>query len=325
MSLRRVAIPPPKHNKTLSEAVEEFTAKLTTMGLSEKTVRAYFAALKNFINYVGRDKPISAVSSSDYYAWLSYLRVKSVGTRGNRLKDSTLHYYSVFVRRFLRWIGVKEDLQAIPGGTRGFSGVLSWGDVEKLLSASRDLVDLVIISLLAETGLRASELLSLRASDVNLAENTIRVTGKYGKQRVVVLGPYSRHILSEYMAYAVRNPSDKLFNMSYPALYKRLKRLAARAGLPLEKVRPHVLRHTFATEALRRGMSLPSLQRLLGHSDLKVTQLYLHLTAEDVRAEYERAFMGAIVPPAPNPWPPYGHTIYPGAYYLHYQPGYSPP
>lgn len=69
-------------------------------------------------------------------------------------------------------------------------------------------------------------------------------------------------------------------------MYKKLKRLALRAGIPPGKVRPHVLRHTFATRALRSGISLPSLQRLLGHTDIRTTQVYLHLTIDDIKREY---------------------------------------
>jgi len=69
----------------------------------------------------------------------------------------------------------------------------------------------------------------------------------------------------------------------------------------VERVRPHVLRHTFATEAIRRGMSLPALQKLLGHSDLKITQLYLHLTNDDVRREYEKVFLQQSMWPHQGP------------------------
>ncbi|MEB3759152.1 MAG: tyrosine-type recombinase/integrase, partial [Desulfurococcales archaeon] len=114
----------------------------------------------------------------------------------------------------------------------------------------------------------------------------------YGKERVVFLGDDALRVLKEYVELKRLGPEDRVVNISYQALYKRLKRLARDAGLPVEKVRPHILRHTFATEALRRGMSLPALQRILGHSDIKITQVYLHLVKEDVKKEYLNVFGG---------------------------------
>ena len=287
----------------LSEAVEAFLRALEAAGASRSTVRAYRAALRDFAGYAGWELRVSEVTVDLLNSWVAE------GLRSGRSR-ATMHYYSVFVRRFLRWAGVEVGFAAVPRGRRGFSGALTWREVEALLSAARDLLDALSVALMAESGLRAGELLSLTAGDVDLASGTVRVRGKYGKERVVVLGPVSRLLLQARLA-GVGRPGERLVPLSYQALYKRLKSLARRAGVDPSRVRPHVLRHTFATEALRRGVSLAALQRLLGHSDLKVTQLYLHLTAEDVRAEYERAFLAwqpqpqlqAWQAPQPQPWP----------------------
>ncbi len=272
------------------EAANSFISLLSALGLSFKTLKVYSAALKSFIEFVGDDKLASEITVEDYLRWLSSLRNGSrSGSR--RVSDSTIHYYSIFVRRFLRWIGLREEIPAVPRTRSGFSDTLEWSDVERLIEASRDYVDLIAVALMAESGLRASELLSLRVVDIDFNSGIARVTGKYGKQRIVVLGPLSRAILAGYIVGSRLNPNDRLINMSYQALYKRLKKLAIIAGIDPNKVRPHVLRHTFATEAIKRGMSLPALQKLLGHSDLKITQVYLHLTNEDVKREYERVFL----------------------------------
>jgi integrase/recombinase XerD len=285
-SLRYLPQPRNIARMSVGDAVNTFISVISALGLSARTLKVYSVALRSFADFVGRDRLVSEVTVDDYIRWLSSLRSGS-----RRVSDTTIHYYSVFVRRFLRWAGLREELPIVPKARGGFSEALEWSDVEMLVRASRDYLDLVAVTLMAESGLRASELLSLRVADVDVHSGVARVTGKYGKQRLVMLGPLSRAVIAEYIARARLNPGDKLINISYQALYKRLKKLASIAGIDPSRVRPHVLRHTFATEAIRRGMSLPALQKLLGHSDLKITQLYLHLTSEDVRREYERTFI----------------------------------
>lgn len=309
-ALRLGSAPGWVRSSPLSRAVEAFLEALVAAGASRSTVRAYRAALRDFAEYAGWDRRVSEVDVGLVNGWIAD-RARRGFPRERGGRRSTLHYYTVFVRRFLRWAGAPVDPPAMPRGRRGFSHALSWREVEALLNASRDLVDALAVALMAESGLRAGELLSLRVGDVDLESGTARVRGKYGKERIVFLGPVSRLLLQARLASA-RDPGERVVPISYQALYKRLKSLARRAGVDPARVRPHVLRHTFATEALRRGLSLAALQRILGHSDLKVTQLYLHLTMEDVRAEYERAFLAPPAPQAPyqypymqpQPWPP---------------------
>jgi len=284
-------MPPPRNitRMTLAEAVSEFLRSLEAGGASSKTVRAYRAALSLFVEYVG-DRLLSEVGERDYVAWLSWLRRGGLKKRRGGSRESTIHYYSVFVRRFLRWAGVVEDVPAAPSRRGEIADALTWEEVERLMSAARDLLDLVIVALAAESGLRAGEILSLTWGDIDLDRGTARVRGKYGKERVVLLGPVAREALEELYYHIRPRPRDRVVPISYQALYKRVKKLAARAGLDESRVRPHVLRHTFATEALRRGVSLPAVQRLLGHSDIKVTQRYLHLVTEDIEREYAAAF-----------------------------------
>ncbi len=272
----------------LSECLERFLTELEIRGLSEKTIKVYKTAIKDFIKVVG-DKDCNSISSDDYVKWVSF-RLRNGferAVRGN--SRTTLHYYAIFVRKFLKWLGV-PSLPGIPQKKTQLPEILTEKEIEALFANARDLTDLLILGLLFESGLRASEALNVRARDVNLFTREIRVTGKYGKQRIVFIGPITFQVLQ--LILPSLSPDDKLLNMTYQALYKRLKTLAKRAGVDLRKVRPHILRHTFATVALRRGMSLPALQRLLGHTDIKVTQVYLHLATEDVRQEYEKAWGG---------------------------------
>ncbi len=306
--------PPPRGVDGLSvrEAGEAFISALTVSGMSLKSLKVYRAALRSFWEFIGVDTRVGALTPEVYVEWLRWLRGR---VDSGLVSQSTAHYYSVMVRRFLAWLGFDVSrLPALPRGRRSFSGALSWSEVEALLSASRDLFDAIIVAFMSESGVRVGELLALTWNDVDLERGEARVRGKYGKERIVVLGPLTRLLLTEARARMTPSPSDRVVPLSYKAVYKRLKALARRAGLPEERVRPHVLRHTFATEALRRGMSLASLQRLLGHSSIRITELYLHLTGEDVRREYEHVWMHASHQPG-----------YPAQYTWHQQGPYPPP
>jgi len=314
--------PPPSGIEDLDveKAIEIFIKSLDAAGASRKTIKVYRAALLSFLGYTG-EKKVKDLNVEDYAGWISSLRnegIKRPRSSDISSRQSTLHYYSIMVRRFLEWTGIAKGLPAVPRRRRGFSGTLTWSEVERLINASRDLLDALIVSLLAETGLRANELLSLRPEDINLERGEVKVRGKYGKERVVFLGRLSRFLLEEWLRLGLAK--ERLIPISYQALYKRLKSLARRAGIDPRKVRPHVLRHTFATEALRRGMSLAALQRILGHSDIKVTELYLHLQREDVRREYEQAFM---TPPTSTP--PTTPPVYAQQYQQQYWQPSSPP
>ena len=301
----RFDIPPPPprvREASLREAIDYFLGLLYAAGASEQTVKSYRAALYDFASYVGPNTRISELTQERIAEWITSRLQEGVrrprekrrreSYEARRAAQQTLHYYTLFLRGFVQWLGLDLYVPVVrkPPGRK--VEALTPEEVVRLLSAARDLLDLLIVALLFETGLRAREAVELRMGDIDFANNSIRVrAAKYGRERIVFYGPLTQAVLEKLVAErGTLNPDDPVLGISYSALYKRLKSLARRAGIDPRRVRPHILRHTFATEALRRGMSLPALQRLLGHRDIKVTEIYLHLVNEDIRQQYIAAF-----------------------------------
>ncbi|MCD6323572.1 MAG: tyrosine-type recombinase/integrase, partial [Desulfurococcales archaeon] len=252
------------------EALEEFLMSLEAAGASEKTVKAYRAGISDFLKFVGKEK-VRDLRVGDFTRWKLERMRKGFpkGSKDRRKAQMTLHYYSLYVRSFLKWLGVVKSAPAVsrPRG-RSQVSVLTPKEVYALLNAARDVIDVLVVALLFETGLRAQEVLSLTIDDIDLENREIKVrNAKYGEERTVFFGPLTQAVLQRYLRTV--SEGNKLIPLSYSGLYKRLKSLARRAGVDPSKVRPHILRHTFATEALRRGLNLVALQTLLGHKDIK--------------------------------------------------------
>jgi integrase/recombinase XerD len=181
---------------------------------------------------------------------------------------------------------------------------LSVDEVDALIaqpdvSTPRGLRDRALIELLYATGLRVSELVSLRPADLNLEASFLTCTGKGDKQRLVPIGDEAATWVSRYMrdarkALLGRRSSPRLFvnargggpGLTRVGFWKILKTYAKQAGLKTS-LSPHTLRHSFATHLLERGADLRAIQMMLGHADLSTTQIYTHVLEHRMRAVYD--------------------------------------
>jgi integrase/recombinase XerD len=255
-----------------ADPYEVFISTLRTAGASENTVRLYSTAVREFLKFAKKNP--REITTADINAWLTHIAGK---------RTTTIRYYMIAVNRFLRWLQV-DVRPPMPRPRPRKVRALERDEVERLFSVARG-KELLILSLLLDTGLRAKELLSLKREDVDLESRSIRVKDtKNGEERVVFFTNRTSQMMKEYL----KSCPDKLFDISYQGLYKMLKGLGRRAGVQL---RPHVLRHTFATNAARRAMPLPALQAIMGHKDIKTTQIYMHLVSRDLQEAYTRTFM----------------------------------
>lgn len=263
---------------------EAFINALIIAGAGNGTVKLYSTAVKDFLNFIKKDP--RKVTVDDLNKWITSLlnregKINGDETERRRAKNVTIRYYIIAVRRFLKWLNVNVK-PPIPKVRRKEVRALNEDEIEKILSSCSRVKDKLLIRLLLDTGLRASELLSITIKDIDINNNMIRVRNtKNGEERVVFFTNETKHLLKKYIRN--KNPDDKLFNMSYDALYRKIKRIGKKVGIDL---RPHILRHTFATISLKKGMNLITLQKLLGHKDIKTTQIYTHLILEDMKNEY---------------------------------------
>jgi len=234
------------------------------------------------------------------------------------LSVRTRNHHITILRAFLRYLLQEEELDVYPPDrirrfkeTQRQVKVLTAEELVRMLDAPDTSTrngkrDAAIMKLFFSTGLRLAELRSLNCKDINVQTREISVRGKRGKIRVVFLSDSAVDALKEYLdtrtdhlvPLFIRNP-DKAANIMPPgenfrlsriSIYNLVKKYALQAGIVTDPS-PHTLRHSFATDLLRNGADLRSVQELLGHKDLSTTQIYTHVTNPQLK-EVHKKFHG---------------------------------
>jgi integrase/recombinase XerD len=273
-------------------------------GLAARSVEAYAGDLVRFAVYTRQaGKTFGSVDAGDVSGWLVSLSKAGISARAQARKLSALRGFYKFLLSE-KHVGA-DPTALVPGPKlpRKLPHVLSLPEVETLLQApdrstARGGRDFAMIQLVYASGLRVSELVGLKLSDVDLDQSYVSVLGKGSKRRLVPFGDVAREALVVYLRevrprWAGRAESPHLFLtergtcMTRQGFWKLLGRYARSAGIE-KTISPHKLRHSFATHLLERGADLRSVQTMLGHADIATTQVYTHVTAEHLRSSHER-------------------------------------
>lgn len=281
--------------------IDEFADSLWLAdGLAKNTLAAYRADLAQFAGWLAtRGVALTDVRETEVDAWLAHLHL-----RAEKVRPATLRRFQASLRRFYRWLIEQGRISADPllniqppVAAERFPKTLSEGNVEALLAAPDTttplgLRDRALLEVLYATGLRVSELVGLKLFNVSLADRVVRTFGKGGKERLVPLGEVAADWLQRWLkegrpALLKGRACDHVFvtnrakradeGMTRQMAWTLIKKHAVTAGIPREKISPHVLRHAFATHLLNHGADLRVVQLLLGHADISTTQIYTHV------------------------------------------------
>ena len=286
-------------------AVDRFLNYLATeRGVAANTVLAYGRDLASFVNHCERRhlRHVAAIQVRDVVSFLEGLQQRGLSARSRARTLAAVRGWFAFL---LREAEVEADPSRdirLPRLGQRLPRSLAPEEIAELLArtAGDTLVqrDGAMIELLYATGLRVSEIVSLKVSQVNLEAGYLTVVGKGSKERAVPIGSYARQRLLDYLAGArakilAGRLSPYLFvnragrRLTRQGFWKRL-RLAVRRASLAGKVSPHTLRHAFATHLVERGADLRAVQMMLGHADIATTQIYTHVARERLRAVHRQ-------------------------------------
>lgn len=279
---------------------------LTEKGLSKNTAESYNRDLIKFLNFLEKNSnhAVTSVVREDILLFLG-----SMLKEGN--KPRSISRALVSVRVFYRYLLseglIKKNPASLVEGMKiekGLPKVMAYSDIMKIINAIKSndisgLRDLAMIELLYATGIRVSELVNLKLGDIDLNVGYLRVLGKGTKERIVPVGEYARKRVKEYLEISRprllrKRISEYLFITRFGNKFTRqgfwlmVKNYARLAGVKVN-VTPHVFRHSFATHLLERGADLRTLQTMLGHSDISTTQVYTHISSEQLKKVYKRS------------------------------------
>ncbi len=274
---------------------------------SAHTVLAYQTDLKQFENFLSGTFPDHAIQTADYgvvRAWIVQLAESDIDNLSVNRKIACLRSYYKFLQRQeliakdpmikIKFLKIKKKLPHF----------VKENDIVKLLDHAvfednhNGWRERLIIELLYGTGIRLSELIGLKESQINLKDRVIKVLGKRNKERVI---PFSESLVPMIEGYRrarnreveIKDPTVLLVADSgercYPMLINRIVKKYLKVFSSVEKKSPHVLRHSYATHLMDKGAEINAVKDLLGHSSLAATQVYTHNSMEKLKKVFEQA------------------------------------
>ena len=291
---------PDTENSSSEEIVDRFLDAIwMERGLSANTLGAYRADLMTLGRRLSeRDIRIERAEKADLLEFIAGRVEGGAKPRSTARQLSSFRgFFQYIMREGLRDNDPTADI-AMPRIGRSLPKTLTEDEVDALLQAPNTEEplghrDRAMLELLYATGLRVSELISLKQSQVNFNQGVLRIIGKGDRERLIPLGEESQRWLHDFidgprMEILLERQTEYLFPtrrgncMTRQAFWHIIKRYAYKAGIG-KKLSPHSLRHAFATHLLNRGADLRVVQLLLGHSDLSTTQIYTHVARERLK------------------------------------------
>lgn len=269
---------------------------------SENTIMNYEKELKKYNQYlIEHNINYQKITREEIRTYLKYLD-------DLKYKNSSISRNVSTIRSFYEYLVLKKVLESNvwkqiknPKVKRKIPNFLTTMELEKIFSSQNletpyEVRNRLIIELLFATGLRVSELVNIKLIDITMSDKSIRTLGKGSKERIVYFGEYAKEILEKYLKESrtlllEQKKSDYLFvgknstKLTRNRISEILEEEMKKIGLH-HHISPHVLRHTFATQLLNNGADIRSVQELLGHENLSTTQIYTHITSEQLRKSY---------------------------------------
>lgn len=258
----------------MDEILNKLKSELEIRNFSKKTLKSYTLSVNRFLQYV-KSKELNEEIVKDYIQML--IKKQNPSTVSTNL--SAIEFF------FDKVLNNKIKLPH-PKRNKTIPEILTQEEIKKLIEVIPNIKHRLIIKLLYGCGLRVSELINLKKEDVNFKESIIKIKLSKGRKDRFVKIPDS--IKKELESYINLTDSDILFEsarsgkLTTKTIQLIVKNSAKKAGIK-KKAHPHILRHSFATHLLEQGTDLRIIQKLLGHSDIKTTQIYLQVSQQSIK------------------------------------------
>lgn len=285
----------------MDNLIDEFLRYLIIdKGYSTNTVESYKNDLNKF-SLFNKNKNIKDITSTDLKEYVKYLNNELSSSRSISRNISCIKSFYKFLNIEKYINDNPSDVLYEPKIKKSLPNILTEDEVVSILDIKLetpyDYRNNAMLELMYATGLRVSELVNLKLQDIDFSEDLIRTFGKGNKERVIPMGDYASLYLKKYIndyrpLMLKKRPCEYVFlnnhglGLTRQAYFKIIKEIARIKGIKKD-ISPHTLRHSFASHMLKHGADLRTIQELLGHSDISTTQIYTHITNEELRKNYE--------------------------------------